>query len=99
MTFGQNSNASCDKTFTENTKSLFICGYITSNKKEIDGVSILLFKNGSEKPMYISPVDLRLSGGNFCHEVLMPLANQHGRYTVEIYYFRKIVASYEFEIR
>lgn len=99
ITLNANSAAKCGGVFPENVRSIFVCGYINSTNPNINGISILVFKDHTEEPIYVSPTKLKLNKGDFCHEIIIATENRVGLYNVSFYYFRNVIASVVFEIR
>ena len=82
-----------------NVNFLFVCGKLDTSNREETGISIFLFKDGLEAPVYSSPVNLRLIKGRFCHEIVLPVHDKKGSYTVRAFYFRRTLASTTFDVR
>jgi hypothetical protein len=95
----EQSTANWGGSFTKDDKELYACGYINAKNPRISCISILLFINEKDTPLYVSPVDLQFNKGFFCHEIILPSDNKDGLFSVKVYYFRKIVAASKFEIR
>ena len=96
---GESSNIDCGEIFAPDVNSLFVCGHLNTSNKEETGISIYLFRNELEAPIYSSPVNLHLSKGKFCQEIALPTHNKRGSYSVKVYYFRRVIASTAFEVR
>jgi hypothetical protein len=95
----ENNDRACNNTFTSNVNGLFVCGNLDTNNREETGITIYLFRDELEAPIYTSPVNLRLSKGEFCHGMVLPAHDKKGSYIVKVFYFRRILASTTFDIR
>jgi hypothetical protein len=90
-------NFHCGNLFPADTQNLYACGYIDSNSFVV--LSIMLYKDPLERPIYSNPVNDRFENGQFCREIFIPSDDRRGSYRVIVYHFRQIVAFSAFEIR
>jgi hypothetical protein len=92
----------CKEIFEQNVDSLYVCGvveYPNLNSDNFIELLIYVFREKETRPIYINPVDDKFRKANFCREILIPPRDQAGKYLVEIYYYRKLLASTGFEIK
>jgi len=92
----------CKEIFEQNVDNLYVCGVIEYPKLKSENfieLIIYVFRENETRPIYINPVDDKFREAYFCREILLPSRNQAGEYLVEIYYYRKLLASSRFEIK
>lgn len=92
----------CKEIFEQNVDNLYVCGiieYPNLNSDNFIELLIYVFRENETRPIYINPVDDKFKQANFCREIFLPPRNQAGEYFVEIYYYRKLLASTRFEIK
>jgi hypothetical protein len=98
----ENGDASCGSSFPIGTRELYACGYVNADYlKPGDFVDfgMYLYNDKITRPIYENQSDDKFTAGNFCHKVIISGNSQPGSYHVTVYFYRKIVASAQFELK
>jgi hypothetical protein len=89
-------SGNCGQLFTGEIQHVYVCGHLVSKDSII--LSILLYKNSEDRPIYSNPVGDRFQGGWFCRKLILP-STKTGSYEIKVYLFRKIITLSTFEIK
>ena len=98
----ENGDASCGNSFHVGIPELFACGYLNASyvkSGNFDAFGMYLYNDKVERPIYESSLKEKFVNGNFCRKLIFPSNSQPGSYHVEVYFYRKLLASSQFELK
>jgi len=84
------------KPVTNSTDKINICGYVVTNSPVDLGVYI--YQKSQSKPVFVVTSTDKFSEGYFILEITLPSSNSLEKYRIDVYLFREIIASEEFEV-